>query len=45
MKDTFDHIFKNCPNAIVLGDYNLDNEQEYTKNITNFGFNDVILKF
>lgn len=44
MKDTFARIFKGERNVIVLGDYSFD-MQEYTKNITQFGFKDVIIDF
>ena len=38
MSDTFGHILKNELNCIVVGDFNFDNEFDYVKNITNYGF-------
>ena len=45
MKDVFGAILKDQPNSVVLGDYNQDSQSQYTKNISDFGFEDIILNF
>lgn len=42
MHDTFNVLFKNEPNCIVLGDYNFDARNFYQKNIKEFNFVDII---
>lgn len=42
LHDTFNIIFKNEVNCIVLGDYNFDGKQAYQKCIKDYDFVDII---
>ena len=42
LHDTFNVIFKNEANCVVLGDYNFDGKNAYQKTIKNYNFVDVI---
>ena len=42
MKDTFSIFLENEPNCVVAGDFNFDNIEEKTINISQFGFEDIV---